>query len=203
MSLFIPNIETRITAILDNQLTHDLNLKVNISTIKNKPELKVNQIHNAKVAEKYQTYLTNIHQSKITNVKAIVDTSPPKYMRNSHARRSRMDKDRIIEIEKQNTKLYQKIISIKPSIPKTTPSNPLMSNSLQSIRMKERKKIELENVKIASRIDKARNKTKASNWKEDRQQNLEYLKSIARYPKKFYIESEILHKRPNFNVGKE
>eukprot|EP00834_Sanchytrium_tribonematis_P004774 NODE_253_length_11722_cov_0.375118.p10 type:complete len:200 gc:universal NODE_253_length_11722_cov_0.375118:3982-3383(-) len=199
MALFIPSMDTKIKAIVEGQLIHDLNLPI----IKNKT-LDLNRHHNVHVAKKYDNYLKDKLSEKILNVKSIVDTSPPKYMRHpSSSKKLQMEKDRNRDIERQNMKLYHKIQSIQPSIPKPSQSSQLMENRLKMHRQKQQDKIELENVKIQQRIDKARNKPVSTHWKDERKQNLDYLKNIARYPKKFYVEAEILnHKSTKLEINK-
>ena len=193
VQMVFPSIDTKIKAIVDGQLVHDLNIPI----IKNKSPLKLmRNLHNVHVANKYDTYLKEKHEEKIVNVKAIVDTSAPKYMRQPSKSKKAIlaEKDKNSEIEKQNLKLYQKIASIKPSVPRQSAPSSVMKNRFSAQRQKERVKIELENVKIQQRIQKARNSPVNHNWVQDRKQNLTYLKNIARYPTKFYVESEILQR---------
>eukprot|EP00835_Amoeboradix_gromovi_P005577 NODE_537_length_7002_cov_0.281762.p5 type:complete len:198 gc:universal NODE_537_length_7002_cov_0.281762:2793-2200(-) len=190
--IFFPSIETKIKAIVDGFADGQFN-NLNIPKIKNKSELKLRNIPNVHVARKYENYLKDKHEEKIANVKAIVDTSSPKYMRQpSKSKKIQMDLYKNKEIEKLNLKLYKKIESIKPSVLKQNPPSPVMKNRLSAQRHKQQVKIELENVKIQERISKARNGPVSNDWKQGREKNLEYLKNIARYPKKFYVEAEIL-----------
>ena len=188
MSLYIPSIDTKIQAIMDNQIVHDLNIPV----IKRKG-IENPKHPNAHVAEKYDHYLRDMYTHNIVNAKPMVDTSRPTYARQPSRKAAQMSMERQRETDNQNAKLQYKISSIKTSIPKPNNTNQVLRDRLKSHRVKEQTRIDRENMKLQERINQARNKP-ARTWKDDRQRNLEYLKSISKYPRKFYVESELLEK---------
>uniref|UniRef100_A0A8D0AWN1 CFAP97 domain containing 2 n=1 Tax=Salvator merianae TaxID=96440 RepID=A0A8D0AWN1_SALMN len=126
------------------------------------------------------------HKKKIQTAKPVVDTSMPPTYGHLHLklRKLKLEKERLSIIERDNYLLLEKISYIMRTKGRIDNKNYYEAKSLnRRKREQELLRITQENGAILERIIKCEPQYKVQKWNEDWQQTVNYMNSIARYPR--------------------
>lgn len=126
-----------------------------------------------------------LHEKKLREIKCSVDQERPAtfgVLRNNK-KRQQLKEDRIIEIERENRILLDKLTNImKDKNPSSTQRDFRVRSLNKDFRKRQLMQISIENQYILKRIQEQKSSYDRHSWVESHKQSEGYLKNISQYP---------------------